>query len=137
MPTESNLIKNSDRTPEERRELARRAGIASGEARNRKKKGKELVQALLERGVQDQGVLRMMEDLGFDSDEISNELAMHIRQIEKAQKKADTRAYIAVMKVAGYDESQVNVKLPPMVVTPEERDALNRWAAQEDGDASI
>lgn len=34
MPNEKNLIQNSDRTPEERREIARKGGIASGKARS-------------------------------------------------------------------------------------------------------
>lgn len=42
-----NLIKNEDLTPEERRESARRAGIASGEARRRKKTMRETLEAVL------------------------------------------------------------------------------------------
>ena len=45
---ESNLIPNSERTPKERQELARKAGIASGEARRRRKTLKEELLALLE-----------------------------------------------------------------------------------------
>ena len=40
---DENLIKNSDRTPSERRELARKAGKASGEARRRKRDSRELM----------------------------------------------------------------------------------------------
>lgn len=47
---ESNLIPNSARTPKERQELARKAGIASGEARRRKKTLKEELITLLENG---------------------------------------------------------------------------------------
>ena len=45
---ESNLIPNSERTPEERQELARKGGIASGESRRRRKTLKEELLALLE-----------------------------------------------------------------------------------------
>ncbi len=45
---ESNLIPNSERTPKERQEIARKGGIASGEARRRKKTLKEELIALLE-----------------------------------------------------------------------------------------
>lgn len=42
-----NLIKNSERTPEERRELARKAGKASGEKRKRRKTYQEILDTLL------------------------------------------------------------------------------------------
>ena len=45
---ENNLIPNSQRTPEELREMGRKGGIASGEARKRKKTLKEELIALLE-----------------------------------------------------------------------------------------
>ena len=45
---ESNLIPNSERTPEERQEIARKGGIASGESRRRRKTLKEELLALLE-----------------------------------------------------------------------------------------
>lgn len=47
---ESNLIPNSERTPKERQEIARKGGIASGEARRRKKTLKEELITLLEQG---------------------------------------------------------------------------------------
>lgn len=43
-----NLIYFSERTPEERRELGRQAGIASGEAKRKKKAMKEMLEACLE-----------------------------------------------------------------------------------------
>lgn len=49
-PGEENLIQNSDRTPEERQEQARKAGIASGEARRRKRTLKEELEILLATG---------------------------------------------------------------------------------------
>lgn len=45
---EENLIPQSERTKEEQREIARKGGIASGEARRRKKTLKEELIALLE-----------------------------------------------------------------------------------------
>ena len=45
---ESNLIPQSERTKEEQREIARKGGIASGEARRRKKTLKEELIMLLE-----------------------------------------------------------------------------------------
>ena len=45
---ENNLVSLADRTTEEQREIARKGGIASGEARRRKKTLKEELIALLE-----------------------------------------------------------------------------------------
>ena len=47
---EGNLVSLADRTTEEQREIARKGGIASGEARRRKKSLKEELITLLENG---------------------------------------------------------------------------------------
>lgn len=43
-----NLIKNSDLTPMQRRESARRAGIASGKARREKKTFREALKLMMD-----------------------------------------------------------------------------------------
>ena len=48
MANEQNLISNNERTPSERRENARKAGKASGEARRKRKTLREELLALLE-----------------------------------------------------------------------------------------
>lgn len=45
---EKNLIPNSERTPEERREIARRGGIASGKARRMKRDIKQITKWILD-----------------------------------------------------------------------------------------
>ena len=45
---DENLVPNSERTPTERRELAKKAGIASGEARRAKKTAREIARAILD-----------------------------------------------------------------------------------------
>lgn len=58
-----NLIKNEDLTPEERQRNARKAGIASGEARRRRKTLKEELLALLEQGdIQERISLAMLKE---------------------------------------------------------------------------
>lgn len=54
MANPENLIPNDQRTPSERRENARKAGIASGEARRRKKLMREAFEELLSREYHDQ-----------------------------------------------------------------------------------
>lgn len=46
---EKNLIQKDQRTPSERRESAKKAGIASGKARREKKAAREMMQELLRR----------------------------------------------------------------------------------------
>ena len=50
MANEQNLIPNSKRTPSELREMTRKAGIASGEARRARKTLKETLLMMLEEG---------------------------------------------------------------------------------------
>ena len=100
----------------------------SVESRLRNKKGQELVRALLEREVSDADVLAYAVAHGFKPKEVSNELAMHARQIEKAQKQGDTKAYNAVMKAAGYDVLNIKAEggINIAVGSPEVADALDK-----------
>ena len=88
-----------------------------------KKRGKELMLLLLERKVQDAKILDTMKAAGYNPEEISNELALHQRQIEKAQKTGDTKAYKAIMKMAGYDEQTINLKGVAPIVAKDAEDA--------------
>ena len=115
-------------------EIAAAMQAKSVKARLRNKKGQELVRALLERGVTDPDVLGYFKKAGFDAKDISNELAMHARQIEKAQKQGDTKAYTAVMKAAGYDTIKVETdgaKL--LVVDAETLQAADKWSSKKKG----
>lgn len=126
---EQNLIPNSQRTPEQLREQTRKGGIASGKARLRKKHGKELVRALLALPPNDPRIIAQLEALGLSAKDITNEVAMHARQIEKAQKTADTKAYNAVNKIAGYVEEDAAAKATVVInVTPAEKAAADKWA---------
>lgn len=120
------------RTEEEARELGRRGGIASGKARLRKKHGKELVRAILGLTETDPRILDDMKKLGLDESDITNEVVMHMRQIEKAKRKADTFAYNSVNKAAGYDEQNINLgggSFNIVVGTPEAAEGLQRALA--------
>ena len=93
------------------------------------KRGAELVRALLEQGVKDPKVREALKQAGFDTENMTNEIAMHIRQIEKAQKTGDTKAYSAVMKAAGYDTINVNHHADgPLVITQNDAEAVDKWA---------
>ena len=128
MANEKNLIPFDKRTENETRELGRKGGKASGKARLRKKHGKELVRALLEMKEADPRIIEELERLGINASEITNEVAMHIRQIEKAKRKADTNAYKAVNQAAGYtDDDEKGTATVQIVISKEAAAAADKW----------
>ena len=89
MANEQNLIPNSERTPSELREQTQRGGIASGEARRRKRDIRLALEALLEKDISDK-----------HGNTMSTAEAIALKQIEKAL-KGDTRAFEVVRDSAG------------------------------------
>ena len=72
MANEKNLIPNSERTPRERRENAKKAGKASGEKRKQRKIMKECISAILDHDITDEKALKMLRDMGIE--DISNKM---------------------------------------------------------------
>lgn len=91
MANDSNLEgKGFDsRTTEEQREVARQGGIASGEARRRKRDLRQALEALLEK-----------DFTGKDGTILSGAEAIALKQMEKAL-KGDTRAFEVVRDTSG------------------------------------
>ena len=87
-----NLIANSDRTPEERVALARKAGKASGEARRKKKSmqlfAKELVGISLPNGP----IRDSLHRFGVEDEDMNYQSAMIVRQLQKAIQDGDAQA---------------------------------------------
>lgn len=108
MANDQNLIPNSARTPSELREQTRKGGIKSGEARRIKSRGRKLLLDLLALKEPDPQVVADLQRLGINPDDITEEVAIHLRQIQKAVRKADTNAYNSIMRTAGIlkDEAQ-------------------------------
>ena len=98
-------------TSAEAREIGRKGGIASGKARLAKKHGRELVRALLSMPEADPRVLEEIQKAGILTKDVTNEVAMHVRQLQKAKAKADTNAYNAVLKAAGYLAEDQNLNI--------------------------
>lgn len=78
---ESNLISLADRTTEEKREIAIKGGIASGEARRRKRTIKDTLDLLLSKPFKidnksGKALKKQIQSLGLDPDEIDNQTAM-------------------------------------------------------------
>ena len=93
MANEQNLIPNSERTPNELRQQTQKGGIASGEARRRKRDIRLALEALLEKDITDK-----------HGNTMSTAEAIAIKQIEKAL-KGDTKAFKVVRDSAGQKPS--------------------------------
>ena len=121
MANEQNLIHLDERPPEERKRIAAAGGRASGRAKLRKKAGRELVRAILSMKDLDEKIKVELRKEGIVDADMTKEVAMHIRQIQKAIRTADTRAYAAIMKAAGYTEDEgvsinIDTEKPPVIV---------------------
>lgn len=91
-----NLIPNEQRTPEERRANARKAGIASGKARKRKANMKKTLEALLVSKVSNPQLSRVLQDMGFEDD---YESALLLVAMQKAL-KGSSRHMELIAKIA-------------------------------------
>ena len=100
MKGEENLIPMSERTKEEAREIGRRGGIASGEARREKKLIKEQIQLLLSLPLKDAKTKKELKELGIDTDNIDNQMAMVISMWRKAI-KGDVQAFNTLRDTIG------------------------------------
>ena len=104
--TSENLIPTNRRTKKEVREIARKGGKASGEARRRKADLKKVLKTVLEADVHSDKVAEQLEDMGFDN---SNLMAMVFAQMQQAQ-KGNVRAFEAITKVMGVEKDELDRK---------------------------
>ena len=100
MPNEKNLIPNSERTPDELREIAQKGGIASGAARRRKRSLKEAADYYLSLPVADKRTTNKLLRRYVDSDDIDNQMAM-IAGLHEAAACGDARAASVLAKLLG------------------------------------
>lgn len=94
MAKEENLIPNEKRTPTERRQNAQKAGIASGVARRKKKRMKELCDLVLSNKIQDKNTIENLKQRfpELDVEDATYELMLILKQYEKA-KDGDAKAF--------------------------------------------
>lgn len=103
-----NLIHPADRTSEELREMTRKGGIASGDARRKKKTLREMVKAFGELGVDDRSD-RKMSELGIPEDMRVRYMQGVVSLFNKAN-KGDVSAFNAIRDIIGekpVDETKV------------------------------
>jgi hypothetical protein len=77
---------NAKRTPEERREYARRAGLASGAARQKRKRMRETFDEWLKAGVTAEDLLAVMDGAGVDKDHQTYQTAIVLSALGKASR---------------------------------------------------
>lgn len=92
------LIQNQERTPCERRESARNAGFASGEARKKRKALKELMEIALQMEEKNESYRSLMKKAGWkDMDQMS----VITQGLIQRAKTGDVQAYNAIRDIIG------------------------------------
>ena len=98
-----NLIPNSERSPEELREMAKKGGIASGIARRKKKTMKENLEIILGMPLnngEEASIEEIQSFAAIKGKNITVEQAMLIAQVQKAL-KGDTQAMAFLRDTSG------------------------------------
>ena len=85
-PKKENLKPNTERTPKEREELARKAGKASGEARREKATLKSLLPLMMSLEVKDEKDKDALKALGLSDDDLCNGAIVSMALLQKAMK---------------------------------------------------
>ena len=114
MPNEKNLIPNSERTPEERREIATAGGKASGVSRRRKRSLKEAADLYLSIPVSDRRVWNKIARRGVDPEDIDNQMAMVIG-LTMAATAGDAKAAKVIVDLLGEDAHSEEAAVHPLV----------------------
>ena len=105
------LVQNQERTPSERRESAIKAGIASGDARRKKKALKEMMELALQMEEQNEGYRSRMLKAGWEPENMTQMTVITQGLIQKA-KAGDVQAYNAIRDIIGekpVDESKMEL----------------------------
>ena len=98
---EENLVSLADRTTEERREIATKAGIASGKARREKRDRKQMASDLLDLTMQGAGVDKIKKFFGMKDIELNAYQVTVLSCLTKAMQKGDANALEKLLKIAG------------------------------------
>lgn len=104
MANEKNLIPNNQRTPSERRENARKAGKASGEARRAKKTMREYADFLLSLQVSDRRKWNKLARAGIPPEGCDNKMLAVFALMQAAQ-SGDVQAMKELRSIIGEDNS--------------------------------
>ena len=97
---QDNLIPNSQRTPEELREITRKGGIASGKARREKRDRHKRIQELFALAIKDPKLKANLEKMGIDVTDADLETAADARVMVELLRKGDYKAWQAMKSEA-------------------------------------
>jgi hypothetical protein len=100
MANEKNLKKNSERTPSELREMTRKGGIKSGEARRNKKTMREALEILMFDVEVDEAAKDKLRGAGIDEKDFNNQMLITLGLMKKAR-EGDVQAYNAICAMIG------------------------------------
>lgn len=98
---EENLVSLADRTTEERREIATKAGVASGKARREKRDRKQIASELLDLTVSGAGIDKIKKFFNLKGKELTAYDTMFLSCMMKAMQKGDANALEKLLKISG------------------------------------
>lgn len=104
MPNANNIIPNSERTAEERREIAAAGGRASGVSRRRKKSLREAAELYLSLPVSDKRTWNKLSRDGVEPEDVDNQMAI-IAGLTMRAIKGDSKAAKVIFDLIGPAES--------------------------------
>lgn len=107
MANDKNLVPMNKRTKSEQREIGKKGGEASGEARRAKKTMKEYYELVLGLQVHDRRKLNRLAKMGIPPEGIDNKMLMAVGIMEAAQ-SGDVNAEKEILKIIGEDIMPVN-----------------------------
>lgn len=113
---EDNLIPFNERSKEETRELGKKGGKASGEARRRKKLLAEQMKMLLELPLKNAKLKEEIKKLGISEEDVDNQMALTISIYQQAM-KGNVKAYEVIRDTIG-EKPQENINLSGEVNNP-------------------
>lgn len=106
-PGQNNLIPQSERTKEEQREIARMGGIASGEARRKKKTLREAAEAIFSANLTDEEIEKYRAK-GYEVETLLD--AVIVGQVQSAR-KGNSQAFANFMRLFGEGVETVDVNI--------------------------
>ena len=109
-----NLIPNSERTPQERRERAQKMGIASGEARRQKKALREILPELLSLDISSKKTREQLKQFGIKDEELTNGTLVGVSLLKEAI-KGKVPAIRLLAELMGENDVQGVAKVQPHI----------------------
>ena len=110
MANEQNLVPQNKRTKTEQREIARAGGIASGEARRRKKTLKEIGDMIGALKITQPEIRQVLKNAGIEDEDMIRDVGMMFTITTKAQ-KGDPRCAELIAKIRGQLKEQQSIEV--------------------------